>query len=68
MQGRLNHPQAAMEWSRLRLHDVICSERVPFRRCRTVMEVDNTFLSVVTLTFDLDIQIHLSEGSNMSSL
>ena len=44
---------AATEWSRLLLHDVVCSERVPFRRCREVSGVHNTFLSLVTWTFDL---------------
>ena len=29
---------------------------------------ENPVLSVVTLTFDLDIQTHLSEGPNTSSL
>jgi len=53
------------------LHDVIviCSERVPFRHCRgRGMGVDSTFLSLVTLTFDLDIQTRPSEGPNASSL
>jgi len=40
-------PPAATEWSRLMLHDVICSERATmhFQRGRN--------LSVVTLTFDI---------------
>jgi len=51
-QGRWNHPiPAAMDWSRLLLHDVICSECVPFRRCRGVIGVHSVFLSLVT--FDL---------------
>jgi len=33
-QGRRSHPPAATKWCRLPLSDVICSERVPFRRCR----------------------------------
>jgi len=57
-----------MEWSHLLLHDVICSKRIPFRRCRGVMEMHSTFLSLVTLTLDLDIQTHPIEGPNMSSL
>jgi len=46
-------PPPATEWSRLLLQDVICSDRVPFRRFRGVMEVHSAFLSLVTLTFDL---------------
>jgi len=56
-----NHPLAATEWSRLLLHDVICSQRVPFRRCRVVIGVHSTFLSLVTLIFDLGIQTRPSE-------
>jgi len=31
--ARRNHPTAAMEWCHLLPNDVICSKRVPFRRC-----------------------------------
>jgi len=50
---RRNHLRAATEWFRLLLHDVIFSQRVPFRRCRGVMRAHNAILSLVTLTFDL---------------
>jgi len=48
-------------------------KRVPFRHCRGVMEwrlmgVDSAFLSLVTLTCDLNIQTRPSEGLNASSL
>jgi len=61
---------AATEWSRLLLRDVVCSERVAVRRAaeRTipslpgrVMGVHSVFLSLVTLTFNLDIQTRPSE-------
>ena len=55
-----------MEWSCLLLCDVICSDRVPFRRCRGVMGVHGTFF--VPGDLDLDIQARLSEGPNMPSL
>jgi len=48
-----NRTQAATEWSRLLLHDVICSERVPFRRRRGRWECTARCLSLVTLTFDV---------------
>jgi len=52
---------AAMEWFRLLLHDVICSERVTMRlraeriipSLPVVMGVHSAFLSLVTLSFDL---------------
>jgi len=59
----INHMQAAKipptaateeEWCRLLLRDVICNVRVSFHRCWRVMGVHSTFLSPVTLTFDLD--------------
>jgi len=54
-------PPAAMEWSRLLLRDAVCSERVTMRHSaeRTIRSlpgvrgVHGTFLSLVTLTFDL---------------
>ena len=49
-------PLAAVEWSRLLLNDVICSE------CITVHFQWEGNLSLVTLTIDLDIQTHPSEG------
>jgi len=50
--ARRNHPppSAAMEWSHLLVHDVICSEHLPFRHCQGVMGVHSAFLSLVTLT------------------
>ena len=50
-----------MEWSLL-LHDIICSE------CITIYFQLGGNLSLVTLTFDLDIQTRPSEGPNMSSM
>jgi len=44
-----HHPPTAMGWSRLLLRDVVCSEHV------TVHFQLGGNLSVVTLTFDLDI-------------
>jgi len=55
-------PPAATEWSRLLLHDVSCSERVTMH-----FQLGGN-LSMVTLTFDLDIQTRPSEGPNTSSL
>jgi len=46
----------------LLLLDVICSERF------TTHFQQGANLSLVTLTFDLDIQTRPSEGPNMSSL
>jgi len=64
-QGQRNHPTtAATEWCHLPLRDVICSERVPFVAAKS----GGSGLSLVTMTFDLDIQTHLSEGPNMSAL
>jgi len=56
----LPSPPAATEWSLL--IDVICSERV------TVHFQWGGNLSLVTLTFDLDIQTRPSEGPSTSSL
>jgi len=67
-QGRPKSPPTATEWPRLPLRDVICSERVPFRRCRGAMGVKIAFYVYVTLTFDLGIQSLPSEGPNTSSL
>jgi len=50
------------------LLQTVCSECIPFVRCRGVTAVLSAFLSLVTLTFDLDIQTCQSEGPNMSSL
>jgi len=36
-------PPAAMEWSLLQPHDVICSERVPFCHCWRVTGVHSAF-------------------------
>jgi len=36
-------PPVATEWSHLLAHDVICSERIPFRRCRGVMGAHSAF-------------------------
>ena len=46
---------AATEWFLPLLIHVVCSERIPFVRCRGVTAVHNAFLSLVTLTFGLDI-------------
>jgi len=51
-----------MEWSRLLLHDVICSERV------TMHFQWGGNLSLMTVTFDVDIQTRPSEGPNTSSM
>jgi len=61
--GRRYHPLSATEWSRLLLNAIICSERIPFRRCQGVMGVHSTFLSLVT--YDLDIQTRPSKGPNI---
>jgi len=55
-ESRQNPPTAATEeeWCRLLLRDVICNVRVSFHRCWWVMGVHSTFLSPVSLTFDLD--------------
>jgi len=45
-----------MQWSRLLMHDVICSESV------TIHFQWGRKVSLVTLTFDLDIQTRPSEG------
>jgi len=37
-----SHPTAT-EWCRPLLRDVICSERVPFRRCQGVIGVHSVF-------------------------
>ena len=60
-----HHPLAAMEWSRLLLHDVICSEHIT-THFQWGGNLSN--LSLVTLTFDLDIQTCLSERSNTFSM
>jgi len=59
--SRHPHP-AATEWSCLLLHHVICSYRV------TVHFQWGGNLSLVPLTFDLDIQTRLNEGPNTSSV
>ena len=51
--NRQNYPPAETEWSQPLVRDVICSQRVPFRRCRGVIGVHRVFLSLMTLTFDL---------------
>jgi len=66
--GHRNHPPAATEWSHLLLCDIICSERIPLCQCREWREYTARFLSLVTLTLDLDIQTRPSEGTNTSSL
>ena len=74
--AEITSPPAATEWSRLLLRDVICKDRVTVCHAAEwtipslpgVMGVHSAFLSLVTLTFDLDIQTHLSEGPNTSSL
>jgi len=53
---------ATMEWSRLLLHDVICSEHV------TMHFQWGGNLYLVTLSVDLDIQTRPSEGPNTSSM
>jgi len=45
-------PPAATQWCRSLLRDVICSERVPFSRCRGVVGLHSAFI-LVTLTLDL---------------
>jgi len=57
-----SHLPAATEWSRLLLCDFICSERV------TMHFQWERNLSLVTSTFDLDIQTCPSKEANMSSL
>jgi len=64
--GPRNYSPAAMEWSRLLLCDVICSERIPLCHCQRVMGVHSTFF--VPGDLDLDIQTPPSKGSNTSSL
>ena len=59
---------AATKRSRLRLNDVIYRECVPFHCCWGWWECTEWFLSLVSLTFDLDIQTRPSEGRNTSSL
>jgi len=59
---------AATEWCRLLLHDVICNKHVPFCCCRGLWECTARFLSLVTLTFDLDIQTCPSKEPNTSSV
>jgi len=59
MQLHSHHPSAATEWFRLLLHDVTCSEHV------TMHFQWGGNMSLVTLTFDLDVQTCLSEGPNM---
>jgi len=57
-----------MVWCRPLLLHAVCSERIPLVRCRRVAGVPSAFLSLVTLTFDLDIQTRPSEGPNTSNL
>jgi len=68
----LRHPPAAMEWSCLLLHDVICSVWHMAHALQCTVNGDDTavfpVLSLVTLTFDLDIQTRPSKGPNVSSL
>jgi len=61
-------PLTAMEWSRLLLHHVICSQRAPFCCCRGWRECTAHFLSLVTLTFETNITTRPSEGPNTSSV
>jgi len=63
-----NCTQVAKITPRLLLHDVICSKRGPFRRCQGWRECTAHFLSLVTLTFDLDIPTSPSERPNTSSM
>jgi len=58
----LPSPPAVTEWSRLLVLEVICSMHV------TMHFHWGGNLSLVILTFDLDIQSHSSEGPNTSSL
>jgi len=37
--SRQNHPPTVTEWHSLLVRDVICSERVPSRYCRTAQRV-----------------------------
>jgi len=58
----LPSPPAVTEWSRLLVLEVICSMHV------TMHFQWGGNLSLVILTFDLDIQSRPSEGPNTSSL
>jgi len=58
----LPSPPAVTEWSCLLLHDIICSEGI------TMHFQWRGNLSLVTLTFDLDIQTRMSEGPITSSM
>jgi len=44
--AEITPPPAATEWSCLLLRDLICSKRVPFRRCRGWWECTARFLSL----------------------
>jgi len=55
-------PPTRTEWFRLLLRDVICSQRI------TVHFQWGENLSLVTLTFDLNIQTRPSEGPSTSSV
>jgi len=68
MQATEITPPAATEWCHLLLHDVVCSQLVPFRRCWGWWECKACFLFLITLILDLDIQTRPSKGPNTSSL
>ena len=57
---------AATEWFRPLIRDVICSERVPFRRCRELWQCRAR--AFVPGDLDRDIQTHPSDGLSTSSL
>jgi len=67
-EAEITPPSLATEWCHLPLHNVICSECIPFCHCWGWWEWTAHFLSRVTSTFDLDIQTRPSEGPNTSSL
>jgi len=46
-------PLTATKWARPLLLHAVCSERIPFVRTRGVSSALSSFLSLVTLTFEL---------------